>query len=155
MAYAALKTPKPAPRSATVSSALKSAPESFSMKDTVRVGYWSYVVWDMKWQPALGSDRFHKKADAEFLILNITAVNNDVTSSLIPPFKLVDDSGREHDESSDASAYLAGSLGLLKRVNPNVRVDGYIAFDVPRGSLYKLQVSGGYSSGKHALISLY
>jgi Domain of unknown function (DUF4352)/zinc-ribbon domain len=129
-------------------------PDTFSLKDTVHVGYWSYVVWDKEWQRTLDSGSFHKRADAEFLVLNMTVRNDDDTASVMPPFKLVDYEGREYDETSTATLYLPGSFGLLKTVNPGVRADGYIAFDVPRGA-YRLKVSGGFKSGKTALINLY
>jgi len=139
--------------SAGVESAVPSPQSSFSMKETIRVGYWSYVVWDIKWQRSIDSGYSRKQADANFLLLNVTVRNNDNTGSILPPFKLVDSEGREYDESSDA-IYLPGSFGLLKKLNPGVRSDGYIVFDVPEG-IYKLKVSGGFKSGRTALVSLY
>lgn len=149
------RSPEPPHPQATASSPPIPAPvRQNSMRDTVHVGYWSYVVWDDEWKKTLGSQYLHKQADAEFLVLRIAVVNNDKTASVIPPFKLVDYEGREYDESSDAAVYLPRGFGILKSVNPSVRADGYIAFDVPRGG-YVLKVSGGFTSGKTALIGLY
>ena len=90
--------------------------------------------------------------DAIFLVINLAARNNDKTASVVPPLKLVDDEGREYDESSKA-VFMEGSFGLLKSLNPGVTGSGYVVFDVPRGK-YALKLSGGYTSGKYELVDL-
>lgn len=140
-------------------SASSTAPEEkvkepvYRLKDTVHVGYWSYAIWDIKWQRSLDSGYSNKQADAMFLVITVTARNEDNTSSTLPPFKLIDGEGREFDQSSDA-ALLPDGFGLLKNVNPGVSAQGQIVFDVPQG-VYDLQVSGGFNSGKTTLVNLY
>jgi len=91
--------------------------------------------------------------DAVFLVVDLAIRNNDKTSSTLPPLKLVDTEGREYDESSKAWAQ-QNNFGVLKSLNPSVVSRGYAVFDVPKGQ-YKLQVSGGFTSGDRTLIELH
>ena len=47
-----------------------------------------------------------------------------------------------------------GSIGVLESLNPSVKTQGFIVFDVPTNHKYKLKVSGGYWSGEDALIEI-
>lgn len=139
--------------SATSAVEVDSPQPSFSLRQTVHVGYWSYVVWDTKWKRTIGSGYLHKTADSMFLVANVTVRNDDRTASTLPPFELVDIKGREYAQRSVIG--LDGSLASFKVVNPGVQVDGYIVFDVPEEGDYRLEVSGGFTSGQTALINLH
>ena len=121
--------------------------------DSVTVGYWSYRVYGSQWKSSIGSEYTNESPDAAFLVIDIAIRNNDKSSSTLPSMKLVDPEGREYDESSKAWVQ-DGSFGLLKSLNPNVVSRGLAIFDLPRG-IYKLKVSGGYTSGENALIDLH
>jgi hypothetical protein len=146
---------KSAPPPTKAETALPTQPKNFSMKDTVSTGYWSYVVWDKEWQRTLDSGSAVRQAYAHFLVVRITVINNDSSASVIPPFKLMDELGREYETSSS----LVGGFGPLKTVNPGVRAEGYIAFEVPQDiyelSRYQLKVSGGFKSAQTEKINLY
>jgi hypothetical protein len=120
--------------------------------DDVLVGYWAYRCINASWHGAIGSQYSRQHPDAEFLVVDIAIRNNDKTASALPPMKLVDNQGREYDESSKG-IFIDGSFGMLKNVNPGVSSRGYVVFDVPHGN-YALEVSGGFTSGKSVLIDL-
>jgi Domain of unknown function (DUF4352) len=121
--------------------------------DSINVGYWSYRVSGTQWKSSLGSEYMNETPDAAFLILEMSIRNDDKTSSTLPPLKLVDDEGREFDESAK-SWVQENSFGILKSLNPGVVSRGYAVFDVPRGH-YKLKVSGGYTSSNYEFIELH
>jgi hypothetical protein len=123
----------------------------YKVGDTVHIGYWSYLVTDAQWQKSLGSEYFHKQGDALYLVVRISARNDDKTASIRPPFQLVDSAGREYDETAD-EVYL-GDSDIIKNVNPGVTATGHIAFDVPQGQ-YALKVLGGFGSSKSAFVDL-
>jgi hypothetical protein len=127
-------------------------PVSHKLGEDVFTGYWAYRCISARWQRSIGSEYTAQYPDARFLVVDIAIRNNDKTASTLPPLKLVDDEGREYDESSKA-IFMENSLGMLKSVNPGVSSRGYVAFDVPTGK-YKLKVSGGYTSGESVLIDL-
>ena len=135
----------------------RAAPESvgvsYGIGDTVTVGYWTYVCRGGRWTPAILTygEQF-QRADSAFLIIYLNAKNNDNSASTLPPVHLVDDQGREFDESSE-SIYLQSSFGLLKKLNPGVQSNGTLLFDAPAGH-YRLKLSGGFESGRYALVDL-
>jgi hypothetical protein len=138
--------------SATETPATETPSVAHKINKTVDVGVWSYLVTGMRWENSIGSDFTRERPDAKFLLIDVTIRNNDRTSSTLGPLKLVDGEHREYDESSKG-AFIEGSFGLLKAVNPGVTSSGTVVFDVPPGH-YSLLVPGGFGSGKTATIDL-
>jgi hypothetical protein len=129
----------------------RSGPLLHDIGEEVTVGYWTYRCNGVRWQDVIFSDfSSMERPDAAFLIIDLSARNNDRTASTLPPPKLIDADGREYDESS---TFIPGSFSALKRLNPTVSSRGYVVFDAPRGD-YKLKLSGGYESEESALIDL-
>jgi hypothetical protein len=122
--------------------------------DTVNIGYTSYVAWRSWWSSQLSDNEFlNNKPDAMYLFIEITVRNDDKKARTIPPFILIDENGAEHETTSKSYA-VDGSIGMLDDLNPGVKKQGFIIFDVPPGHTYKLKVSGGYWSTEDALIEL-
>jgi hypothetical protein len=122
--------------------------------DTFAIGYWAYTVHGATWQTAVPSAGYSAEfPDAAFLIVDLSACNEDRTASTLPRFKLVDNQGREYDESSKG-VYLQGAFETLKTMNPGVYSRGNVLFDVPHRSDYRLKVSGGLESEKFRLVDL-
>lgn len=119
---------------------------------TVHVGYWSYSINGFRWMPFLGSEYMVERPDAQFLVLDISARNDDKTASTLPPIKLVNDAGQVFSESS-AGAMQQGFFGPLKELNPGVTSRGLVAFDVPQGT-YQVLLPGGFSSDETAKVLL-
>jgi hypothetical protein len=122
--------------------------------DTVHVGYTSYAAWRSWWSKRLSDNQYlDNKPDAMFLFVELSVRNNDKKARTIPPFKLIDENGAEYETSSKAWS-IEHSIGALDSLNPSVRKQGIIVFDVPTNNTYKLKVSGGYWSEEDALILL-
>jgi Domain of unknown function (DUF4352) len=136
----------------TPNTKVEETPKVYGMNDSVRVGYWSYRVNGKKWASSVGSEMMPQTADAKFLILAMSVRNEDKTASTLPPVKLVDEQGREFEQSS-AGMMLENAFGPLKQLNPSVQSNGLVLFDVPRGK-YWVVVSGGMTSGETAKIDL-
>ncbi len=94
-----------------------------------------------------------ERANAEFVVIDVTARNDDTSSSTLPPFHLMDKDGRTYDQSS-AGTFSAGFFSVLEGLNPGVSKRGNVAFDVPPDRQYFLVVSGGIESDKRALVPL-
>jgi hypothetical protein len=136
------------------SQAADSASPQYSIGQSFSVGYWSYVCNKAFWTPWLGSDPYSMEhANAEFVVVNITARNDDTSSSTLPPFQLMDKDGRTYDQSS-VGTFSQGFFSVLEGLNPGVSKSGNVAFDVPPDRQYFLLVSGGIESEKRALIPL-
>ena len=127
-------------------------PRRPTVGEEVSIGYWSYTVHDVGWTSIIGNG-LSGQANAAFLVVDVTARNNDSTSSNLPPFYLVDTAGRKYDHSP-AGSFSAGFFGPLDKLNPGVSKRGLIAFDVPPDRQYALLVSGGFESGSHTTIGL-
>lgn len=122
--------------------------------DTVSVGYTSYLVHSARWSRTLSTNQILNQApNAMYLIVELSVRNDDVKARTIPPLKLVDDRGAEHDADSRAML-IPGAIGLLQELNPSVLKRGTVVFDVPQGRRYSLKVSGGYWSSDSAMIVL-
>lgn len=131
-------------------------PKVFAMGETIRVGYTSYVVWRAWWVDRLTGGAYsglNVRPDAHFLFIELTVRNDDPKPRSIPPFRLIDDKGREYQTSSKAWAVEKG-FGVLDSLNPTVLKQGVIVFDVPKERQYCLKVLGGYWSSAEALIGI-
>jgi hypothetical protein len=120
--------------------------------DTIQTGYWTYKIDGFHWAPFITSYGTAERPDAQFLILDLSAQNNDRTASTLPPVKLLNDKGQEFSQSS-SGALSDGFFSPLKELNPGVGSRGLIAFDVPPGT-YKVKLSGGFEAGETAVASL-
>ncbi len=124
--------------------------------DVVKVGSFEYQVRGARWSNTLsklGSSYGNKPPDAMFLSVNLHVKNIDRQERTIPPFKLIDQEGREYGTSN--KAWMAeNALGIIDSINPGVSKSGVIVFDVPQNNSYKLRVSGGYWSGTRALVTV-
>jgi len=122
--------------------------------ETLHIGYTSYCAWNSHWSERLSSNQFlNKRANANWLFVDMTIRNNDKKARMVPPLKLVDEQGREY-ESSAQGMMIENSIGVLETLNPDVSKQGYVVFDVPTGRKYKLKLSGGYWSGGTGYIRL-
>ena len=126
---------------------------SIYIGDDVKVGYISYHVYGTNWQSYIGDKYFGSKANASYLIVDISAKNEDKQSRLIPNFELIDDDGNKYESSEDAM-YLGDKAFIFESLNPSVSKRGYVVFDVPKKDTYKLVISGGYFSGDNTNIVL-
>lgn len=78
-------------------------PKLRQIGEDVGVGYWSYQCNWARWQDFVGSGMFAERPDAAFLIVNVTARNNDNSESTFPPVRLIDAKGREYSQSSKST----------------------------------------------------
>jgi hypothetical protein len=124
------------------------------MGETVHVGYTSYCVWKASYIDRLSDNPFlNEKADASYLMIELTVRNNDAKARTVPPFELVDENNAQYETSSKAWA-VDNVLGVMESLNPGVSKQGRLVFDVPDNHQYRLKVSGGYWSSENALIEI-
>jgi len=145
-------TAKPAPQ--TISETPKETLKTYKMKETVSVGYTSYCVWKVEWRESLGIPGFEQKANAAFLVLDITVRNDDKKARTVPPLKLIDESGAEYEAATAGMMQGEGWFNVLEDLNPTVSKRGNLAFDVPKGRNYRLKLSGGFWSTEDAYVQL-
>jgi hypothetical protein len=131
--------------------ALPNRPAAYAVAQEFSVGYWTYRCNRVAWTSTLGSGFTSQKANAAFLVIDVTVRNNDKSASTLPPFYLMDAEGRKYDESSDVTLQ-DGFFNILEKLNPDLSKEGLIAFDVPYGRRYFLLVSGGFESTEKALV---
>jgi hypothetical protein len=125
-----------------------------TMKETVHVGYTSYAVWKAWWSDQLSSNEFlNQRPNASYLFLEVSVRNDDRKARIVPPFKLIDETGAEYDTSPQGWA-VEGSIGLIESLNPGVSKRGFVVFDVPKNHTYRLKISGGYWSTEDALVEI-
>ncbi len=121
---------------------------------TVSIGYTSYAVWKSWWSLTLTDNNYtNEYPDAMYLFVKLTIRNDDNEARTIPPFKLIDENGAEY-EKSNKSWRVDNAIGSLDSLNPGVKKQGVLIFDVPHNHTYKLIVSGGYWSNEKAFIRL-
>lgn len=140
------------PSQATISTASAGDAAPPKIGETIRTGYWTYKINGFRWAPFITSYGSVERPDAQFLILDLSAENDDRTASTLPPVKLLNDKGQEFSQSS-SGALSDGFFSPLKDLNPGVSSRGFIAFDVPPGT-YKVKLSGGFEAGESAIALL-
>ena len=140
--------------SASAAPAGKAATKTYKLTDTAHVGYTSYAVWKAFYRDRLSDNPYlNQRPDASYLFVQLTVRNDDTQARTIAPFKLIDENDAEYETSSKAWS-VEGSIGALDSLNPSVKKEGYIVFDVPKGKHYRLKISGGYWSNEQALVDL-
>lgn len=127
------------------------APEC-EMGETLNVGYTSYCVWRAWYSNRLSKNQYlDKRPNARWLFVDLTVRNNDTKARMIPPLKLIDENGAEYESSP---AMIEGTIGILESLNPSVKIQGLVVFDVPDTRDYRLKVSGGFWSADDGLIRI-
>lgn len=129
-------------------------PKVHGMGEMVSVGYTSYCLWKSEWRGSLGSGPLQQRPNAAFLVLQITVRNDDKKARTVPPLKLVDENGASYEAATAGMLQGDEWFNVLESLNPSVSKQGNIAFDVPRDHKYRLEVSGGFWSGKTAFIEV-
>ena len=127
--------------------------------DQVEIGNFSYVVNTASFSKSVGDEFIKETADGVFLIVNVTFRNNDKEEHTLDNsfFKLTDENGTEFESSTDGETALemSGKPTLfLKQCNPNITKKGFLIFEVPNKKVYDLHLSGGFWSGKTAVVKL-
>lgn len=124
------------------------------MTETLHVGYTTYCAWSAKWSDKISDNQFlDKRANANWLVINMTIRNDDKKARTVPPIKLIDEDGREYDASTEGMM-TEDAIGILQDLNPDVSKQGNVIFDVPKGRTYRLKLSGGYWSSDTGFIVL-
>jgi hypothetical protein len=141
---------EPAPATSTVSQTLA----HHKIGETFSVGYWTYRCDSTSWSSLLGNGSSEMgRPDAAFAVIYLMMQNDDQSSSIIPPLRLVDSDGKEYEPTPKA-VLQKDALDLVNQLNAHAFASGSLIFDVPQGRTYFLKVSGGMMSSKEALIDL-
>jgi hypothetical protein len=132
----------------------KNLPPAYMIGQQFSVGYWHYICNRAYWTPILASSPYSmERANADFVVVDLTIRNDDTSASARPPLHLTDEKGRTYDEST-AGMMSSGFFSVLETLNPGVSKRGSIAFDVPPDRQYFLIASGGMESDKTAIVLL-
>lgn len=134
-------------------------PQYNKIGDQIDVGNFSYVVNDSKFAKTVGNEFSQKTADGVYLIVAVTFRNNDNKEHTLDNsfFKLTDENGTEFESSTEGETALemSGKETLfLKQCNPHITKSGLLIFEVPEQKVYDLHLSGGFWSGKTAIVKL-
>ncbi len=118
-----------------------------------------YKVNKIEFKKSVGSDFMKETADGIYLIIDLSLKNLDNQEHTLDNslFKLTDTDGTEYESSPDGSMALEmdGKETLfLKQCNPKIQKQGFLVFEVPEKGIYDLHLSGGYWSGRTAIVKL-
>lgn len=130
----------------------------YSMGENVQVENLSYVVEDVFYSGTVGDEYSRSVALGTYLIIKVTVANNDKNSRTIDSslFTLVGDDGAEYNADTSATMDIQDNTDFfLTSLNPKLKLNGYVAFDVPDAQKkWRLKVSGGMLSLKYEYITL-
>lgn len=130
--------------------------------DTVEVGNFTYKVIEVKNKKKIGNEYLNKETDANYLLVRLSAKNISKESRTLDSnmFKIVTADGTEYSADATLGMYLGDTEAkfFLNQVNPGIKVDGTLIFEVPKKSTeekYTLVLSGGFASAKETKIELF
>lgn len=135
------------------------APTYAKIGDEITIEHFIYKVNDVRFAKSVGNDFTKKTADGIYLIVDLALKNMDSEEHTLDNsmFKLADASGTEFESSPDATTALemSGKETLfLKQCNPKIQKKGLLVFEVPDRGVYDLHLSGGFWTGKTAIVKL-
>lgn len=127
--------------------------------DEISIEHFIYKVNNVRYAKSLGNEFAKQTADGIYLIVDLSLKNmaneeHTLDNSL---FKLTDATGTEFESSTEATTALEmdGKQTLfLKQCNPKIQKQGLLVFEVPEKSVYDLHLSGGFWTGKTAIVKL-
>ncbi|MFZ6025243.1 MAG: DUF4352 domain-containing protein [Bacteroidota bacterium] len=127
--------------------------------DQIEVGDFSYLVNGIQFKKSIGDEMYNQVADGIYLIIDLTFRNNDTEQHKLDNsfFKLTDETGTEFLSSTDGESALemtGKSTLFLKECNPKIQKRGFLVFEVAEKKIYDLHLSGGFWSGKTAVVKL-
>jgi hypothetical protein len=135
------------------------APTYAKIGDEITIEHFVYRVNGVRFAKSLGNEFAKQTADGIYLIVDLSLKNMDNEEHTLDNsmFKLTDASGTEFESSTDATTALEmdGKETLfLKQCNPKIQKQGLLAFEVPEKGIYDLHLSGGFWTGKTAVVKL-
>lgn len=135
------------------------APTYAKIGDEITIEHFIYRVNGVRFAKSLGNEFAKQTADGIYLIVDLSLKNMDNEEHTLDNsmFKLTDASGTEFESSTDATTALEmdGKETLfLKQCNPKIQKQGLLVFEVPEKGVYDLHLSGGFWTGKTAVVKL-
>jgi hypothetical protein len=124
----------------------------FRLGEKVQVGPLIYNVFETKWEGQIGEGPQARMPTHRFLKLHLTVVNSGAEVLSMPPLRLIDEAGRNYDESMEGQG-LPQWVGMIRNVKPANTLEGYALFDVEPKS-YQLKLDDGSESGKVTMVDL-
>jgi hypothetical protein len=132
-----------------------------SIGDEFHLGYFKYRVDKIEYKREVSNGLNSAMASGVFLIVHLSVTNIDRGSSTLTSsmFKVYDSDGYEYDTSQDAMLVMIlndqDKIFMLKEFQPKIPKKIIVPFEVPtQNDIYKLEVSGGFGTGKKSLINL-
>lgn len=124
------------------------------MGQGIKVGHLLFAAWNARWYENSSNIQYlNVKPDSSYLLIEMTLRNDSNRRSIKPFLFLIDDRGFYY-EPSKKWVVGVGNMHSLNRLNPGVSQDGYIVFDVPKNSHYKLKISDRRRTNSYALIQI-
>lgn len=121
--------------------------------ESVTVDHATYAVKDSGWATMLNMNPYLDKApNANWLLVRIIVRNDDNKARLVHSFYLFDENGAEYEESSER--WRVEGHFILEKLNPSVSNAGVLLFDVPKGHIYRLKLSGKYGPEDKIFVEL-
>ena len=131
-----------------------SEPKTTKMGQGIKVGHLVSAAWNARWyENSSNIQHLDVKPDSSYLLIEMTLRNDSNRRSIKPLLFLIDDRGFSYEPSKKWVMGL-GNMYSLNRLNPGVSQDGYIVFDVPKNSHYKLKISDRRRTNSYALIQI-
>jgi len=132
---------------------LKHAPVNvFRLGEKVHVVPLIYNVFETTWQGQIGEGPQARMPAHRFLVLHLTVVNSGAEVLSVPPFRLIDEAGRNYDESMEGQG-IPQWIGMIRNLKPANTLEGKAVFDVEPKS-YRLKLDDGSESGKLTMVDL-
>lgn len=106
--------------------------KTYKMNETVKVGDVEYKVLSKKSTKKIGNEYLNKKAQEQYLIIEISIKNLDKEALTVSDdfFKLYNGEN-EYGTDTDAAIYLDDNI-IYEDINPGVTLKGKIVFDIPK-----------------------
>ncbi len=128
---------------------------TFYMHESFKVGYWEYSVNRAVRSRWLGRGMSAQKTTGEFIVVFMTATNNDSSASTLPFPVLKDRRQREYSARPTFGVGIRGEDLSIVTLNPGVSRQGYFVFEVPQDtSTLQVVLSGGLRSNQTAIVPL-
>lgn len=101
------------------------------------------------WSKTKGNGFLKTTADAFYLSFKMSFKNKSQEPMIPASFKLIDESGAEYSESGT----IGEDLGFSD-INPGVKKEGTLSFDIPKGKKYSLKIKSSPFADRFAVMSL-
>lgn len=136
-------------------------PITYESSKAEKADNFEYKIVSVQNKKTIGEKYLNKSTENNYVVVKVELVNKSKEAKMIDysMFKLKDSADTEYVADPILAVYVdSKSHFSLKKINPNIKINGYVVFEVPKsskGEKYTLTIADDLGSLENVTFNLY